>query len=841
MKINTVKILVACLLMISASAWAVPALRVKKTITLADGTKTEVTLVGDENIHFYVDANGNAYVKDPDGMYVRKDRAILTEQWQERLAKRNKHRIERAKARGMNLSPKTLAQGGGRHRAQWGAEQNPISGFKKGLVILVNFPDLSMNQAHDQKFYDGFFNEVGFNKGGNYGSVHDYFFECSYENFDVTFDVYGPVTVSKPYAYYGQNNSRGEDMHPAELTAEACELVDKLGVDFSKYDWDGDGEVDQVFLIYAGHGENADAPANTIWPHEYTLYDAGLEGDGPGSITLDGIKVNTYAMSCELAGKSGNNPAGIGTACHEFSHCMCLPDFYDTVSNTRYGMNVWDLMDSGSYVGPNDGGCPPPYTCYERMYCGWLTPKVLNDPRVVKDMQSLNKVPEAYIIYNDKNPNEYYMLANYQKDGFGAYYPAHGMLVLHVYFDSEVWAGNTVNTTSTQRMTIIPADGLLTEDTNADDTWPGKKNNTALTDTSTPAATLYVSNTDGRPLMGKPIEEIEENENGEISFVFNGGLLLDTPDATDPTNVTLDGFTANWTPIEDVTSYKLQLTAIEKEGLQFSLDGLTLLKEDFSGFNNGKTSDGATDLGNSLDDYTKMPDWVGEKLYNTPNDEVKLGSSKPGCIYTPWLKTQNNKVTLDFTVRKYKNDNAPLVIMFGEGNDVIGSSLDEEIELVEQPVRHVITIPVEENDFWWGLKCNKRCYISDMNTYDGEVTAEQIDAGVVVVKNSETTYVTTEGNSYQFTGLSPKCYYTYSVRAITDDCYSKWSNGVEVQLSGETSIKRPTPDPSRNGGEIYDLAGRKVQGARSKGQEDSSMFNGLRKGIYIVDGKKVVR
>ena len=359
MKINTVKILAACLLMISASAWAVPALRVKKTITLADGTKKEVTLVGDENIHFYVDANGNAYVKGSDGLYVRKDRAVLEDSWKERLAQRNKHRIERAKARGMNLSPKTLPQGGGRRRAQWGAEQNPISGPKKGLVILINFSDLEMNQAHSQAFYDGFFNEVGFNKGGNSGSVHDYFNECSYGMFDLTFDVCGPVTVSKSYLYYGENGPEGEDMHAGELTAEACRLADNLGIDFSRYDWDDDHVVDQVYLIYAGYGEHADAPENTIWPHEYELSEAAKYGDGQGAITLDGVTVNTYAMSCELAGKSGNTPAGIGTACHEFSHCMCLPDFYDP-NNNYYGMNVWDLMDSGSYVGPNDGGCPPP-------------------------------------------------------------------------------------------------------------------------------------------------------------------------------------------------------------------------------------------------------------------------------------------------------------------------------------------------------------------------------------------------------------------------------------------------------------------------------------------------
>ena len=833
--------------MISSTAMAVPALRVKKTITLADGTKKEVTLIGDENIHFYADANGNTYVKGSDGLYVRKDRAILEGQWKERLAQRNSHRIERAKARGMNLSPKTLTQSDGKHRAQWGAEQNPISGSKKGLVILVNFPDLAMNSAHNLTFYDGYFNEVGFNKGGNSGSVHDYFYECSYGNFDLTFDVYGPVTVSKSYTYYGQNNSRGEDMYTAELAAEACKLADKMGADFSKYDWDGDGEVDQVFLMYAGYGENADAPANTIWPHEYALSEAANYGDGQGAITLDGKKVDTYAMSCELAGKSGNDPAGIGTACHEFSHCMCLPDFYD-VNRSYYGMDEWDLMDFGSYSGPNDGGCPVPYTCYERMYCGWLTPTVLSDPCVVKDMQSLYEAPEAYIIYNEENPNEYYMLANYQQEGFGAYYPAHGMLVLHVYFDSEQWEKNTVNSSSVQRMTIIPADGKLSDVNNDGDTWPGKTKNTALTDTSKPAATLYVANSDGRKLMGKPIEEIAESATGKINFSFNGGTPLETPIATDPTNISLNGFTANWTSVEGATSYKVQLTATDKEVQQHPLAELTLLKEDFSGFNNGKTNDGSTDMGTKLDNYTKMPGWSGEKIYTTPNDEVKISSkASPGKIHTPWLETQSNKVTLVFSVRQYGTDTAPVSVVFGE--DETGEKI-KDITLTEASARHVITVPVEGGTFWWGLECNKRCYISEMSTYEGELTAEQIDAGVVVLGASEITYVTTEGNSYQFTDLSPQRKYSYCVRAISDDGYSKWSNEVNVTLSDETSINdelRVENEPSATA--VYDLSGRKMFNVqRRRGRElkartkwQCSMLNGLRKGVYIVNGKKVVR
>ncbi len=102
------------------------------------------------------------------------------------------------------------------------------------------------------------------------------------------------------------------------------------------------------------------------------------------------------------------------------------------------------------------------------------------------------------------------------------------------------------------------------------------------------------------------------------------------------------------------------------------------------------------------------------------------------------------------------------------------------------------------------------------------------------------------GNNHRFRiewtpGDAPKDYYVvFNMNARTIAVVP--DNG-----DAEDAINRPAPSISRNGGEIYDLAGRKVQGARSKGQEDSSMinvqcstFNGLKKGIYIVNGKKIV-
>lgn len=772
-------ILAFCILMISVMAMAVPAKRVKKTITLADGTQKEVVFVGDENIHFYLDAENNAYTCDAEGVYVKSDLRKLEKTWKERLAQRNKHRLEKAKARGMLNNTQNLREPGTQRRAHWGAETNPISGNPTGLVILINFSDKDLNANHGQEYYDRFFNEKGFSADNNHGSVHDYFSECSYGQFNPTFDVYGPVTVSKSYTYYGRNDTNGYDMFPAEMVIEACTKVAEMGVDFSKYDWDGDCMVDQVLCIYAGYGENSYAPANTLWPHECTLTEEAWYGDGDGPVTFNGVTIDTYAISCELDGTSGDTPAGIGVACHEFSHCMCIPDFYDTKGTGHYGMDVWDLMDYGSYAGNQNGNCPPPYTSYERMYCGWLTPKVLSEPCMVTDMGTLYQSPEAYIIYNDANPYEYYMLENRQQEGFFASDAAKGMLVLHVYFDADVWITNSVNNSDVQRMTIIPADAVLSHFSNNTDTWPGLTGNTALTDISFPAATLYTPNPDGVRFMSKPIEDIVD-QNGKISFMFNGGMKIDSPVASEASAVTSYGFTAQWNAVENAANYTVMIKAEDLIPQQYSIKELTLMQEDFSKFNNGKTTDGSTDVGEQLDDYTVLPDWVGSKLYTTPQDEVKMGSARNGgSIYSPYISTESETMTLVFTARKYRDDTSPLEIIFGEYGE--GGAIGE-VELTSEPKQFLFTVAKGGLSFWWGLSCEGRCYISEMSAYEGELTEEDFAAGVVYKKNITTSMVDTEDTSYAFTNLSNQRLYTYSVCAVNGNTHSKWSNEVEVML-----------------------------------------------------------
>ena len=816
-------ILSIALAMLTLSASAVPARRTQRTLTLSDGTQVVATLSGDENYHYWKTADGRAFVINEENTPQEISLQEAQRKMQAKMQVRNARR----------LAKRT------KHKAAWGAETNPISGERKGLVILVNYKDKKMQ--HTQAEYNDYFNKAGYSENNCTGSVRDYFLSQSYGKFALDFDVMGPVTLSKNLSYYGENDKDGNDKHAAEMVAEAVKLA-VSGIDLKKYDWDGDGYVDQVYVVYAGYGEHADAPANTIWPHEYELSEAANYNDGPGAITINGVTIDTYACSSELRGASGNTMDGIGTACHEFSHCLAIPDMYDTSDGgENFGMSVWDLMDYGSYSGKDGyGETPAPFTSYERMYCGWLTPVELTQPCNVNDMPAITKEPVAYLIRNDnpKFPGEYYLLENHQQESWDAYAPAHGMLVLHVDFNSNAWKQNTVNNVAShQRMTIIPADGKLSHYNTAGDTWPGTSKKTALTDSSDPAAKLYNLNSNGRKFMGRPIENIAE-KNGLISFTFDGGKALPqlaTPTALPATQMTASGFTAQWQKVEGATSYEVQLTSTgSNEG---SIEESILLDENFKGFNNGKTQDGTQDVADKLDKYTQTTGWTGLKLFTTPGNEVKMGSSKnAGRLTTPAISPSNDVITVVIVARWYNEKNNKLQIGYSEGGgqtEMLGEATLEEEDAY-------FAVPIEEvsEDCQVVLYSSNRAYVSRVIVLDGTFSDDELStlfkAPVKTIgkraqaHKSKSQTVTTAATSYTFTNLEADATYTYRVRALADGfAASNWSEPIQVSLATGIDEVAGANGASAQPAALYDLLGRRITGTPQRG-------------IYIKDGRKIM-
>ena len=510
------KVLLLIMLLMAAVAGAVPAKPgLTRTFTKTDGTTITARLVGDEHGHYWLGQDGKAYTINGEGVATTVDAEAIKTKAQVRRQQVNVQRTKRLARRKVG-------------------EVGAITGNKKCLIILVNFTDTVFNTTN--AYFQRVVNEPNFNEGSFKGSMYDYFKKQSLNQFNLTFDVVGPVTVSKSQSYYGQNDSQGNDKYPATMVCEALKLANSQ-VNYADYDWDDDKEVDQVYVVYAGKGEADGGAANTIWPHAWDLSSAASYGDGDGALTLDGVKIDSYACGGEKNGSSGEL-AGIGTMCHEFSHCLGYPDFYDTDYSGGQGMGYWDLMDSGSYN--DDGYQPAGYTSYERWVAGWVEPTELSATTQVDNMPDLQTSGQSYIIYNQGNRNEYYLLENRQKAGWDASLPGKGLLILHVDYDATVWGNNAPNDTpSHQRMTWIPADNeyqytisngdkYFTFSGMANDPFPYGSVN-AFGRNTTPAASLFNANTDGTYYLDSSIENITQNSNGTVSFKFQGVSNVATP------------------------------------------------------------------------------------------------------------------------------------------------------------------------------------------------------------------------------------------------------------------------------------------------------------------------
>ena len=499
------------LLVMTLTVAAVPARRgVVKTLKLADGTEVKAQLVGDEHGHYWKGADGKAYRKaDADFYQVVDEKTIINKA----KMNRQKQNVKRAQ----------------RLPRRVGAVNN-YTGKKKAIIILVNFANKSFRAANNKAYFERVANEAGFSDGKFKGSMADYFKDQSRGQFVLDFDVAGPYTVKKNYAYYGGNDSDGNDLHPAEMVIEAVKQANEDIEDWSDYDWDNDGYVDQVYVVYAGYGEADYNDENTIWPHAYTLEEGKEYNDGTGAVSVNGgKKVDTYACGPELNGVGGGI-AGIGTMCHEFSHCLGYPDFYDIDYSGGQGMGPWDLMDSGSYNG--DGYQPAGYTGYERWEAGWLEPITLEQEDVtVENMKSLQNDGDFYVIYNKRNRNEYFTLENRQQEGWDASLPAAGMLILHADYDANVWERNEPNNDPNhQRFTWIPADNkyqyeyyqgtkYYTEEGFMTDLFPYGSNNSFNKNTK-PAAKLFNKNSDGTYYLNSSVENIKQNNDKTMSFKF---------------------------------------------------------------------------------------------------------------------------------------------------------------------------------------------------------------------------------------------------------------------------------------------------------------------------------
>lgn len=447
----------------SNSLFAIKAYPYPVEITQPDGSKLTIKIQGDEFHHYQTTIDGIQILSNAKGY---KTYANVNTQGElvasDVIAKNPNKRsdsdlqfinsIEQSTVLQQNKLTRTRSKMLSKTKPQ---KAFPLLGSPKSLVILVNFTDKKFAKTTTTAKDDfiNLLNQDNYAANGGTGSARDYFMSSSYGKFAPDFDVVGPFDLDNNMAYYGANDANGNDVKPEYMIVQACTKADPT-VDFTIYDTDNNGSIDNIFVYYAGYNEAEGGAANTVWPHRWDIASSGYTGNK----VFDGKTANDYACTSELKGSTGSSMCGIGTFAHEFGHVLGLPDYYHTEDSEKNTLNEWHIMDYGAYL--NEGRTPPVYTSYDRFFLGWVVPQQINSPL---DMTLLplyqgktvpaNSNQQAYLFAasnhnmsaNSPSPSEFFMVEYRKQTGWDSFLPGEGMLIWHIDYNQTAWNNNSPN------------------------------------------------------------------------------------------------------------------------------------------------------------------------------------------------------------------------------------------------------------------------------------------------------------------------------------------------------------------------------------------------------------
>ncbi len=637
----------------------------------------------------------------------------------------------------------------------------------KGLVLVVQFADQKLNKNYPFSVFNEMANEVGYSDYGFTGSVHDYFNDQSYGQFQPTFDVIGPISLPKSLEYYGQNDPvTSNDMNVPELVVTACEIAkSQFGTDFTKYDQDDDGYVDMIYVIYAGYAESQGADENTIWPHAWDVRPK------EGTHIIDDKTLASYACSSELAFTRGDYISGIGTLAHEFSHILGLVDVYDVNYTGNYGMGSWDLMGGGNYN--NYGLTPAGYSAYERQMVGWMKLEELKGNEDI-DMPYIGYTPKAYCIINPQNSKELFTIENRQLIKWDSYLSGKGLMLIHINYVPSEWNWNQVNTGEIQGYTIVPADNLQTYDSQTDDLYPNRLGNKSFTLSSTPSSVFY----DGSP---SPVELYDIRFSGQnMKFSFSNESPQ-VPENIRFEDISYSGLTMLWDEAPYCTSYEVRI--------QNRYTGPVLIDEDFSKMTAGSISSPDTkDISPELDQYLESDNMLANNIYQAGGACAVGTDQEKGILVSPFMKYlgEDHTITISFDVvnsKNIENDNILLFSFDQELNDpYVFMRLSENMRSVR-----FRSYDITNRDLYVALVGSKSLVVDNFNiTYDGSEIPNSSD-------NWQGQQGITKTRTY-ISSLEPETEYTVQVRGVNNGSVSEWSDPEYVSTTQSTGVKDTDSD-----------------------------------------------
>ncbi len=770
----------------------------------------------------------------------------------------------------------------------------PTTGDRDVLVILVDFADVKFSDCESTPdpvaYYDRFFHQDGFSENGCHGSAYEYYYKGSLGKYRPKFHVLGPIQVSGGYADYAGN---GGSALTYTMIQEVIPLADQMyDIDFSIFDTDGDGLVDNVYCLYAGYGQADSTVINSIWPHSYNLKALDAEFE------IDGVTISRYTVSQQINGLT-HLPVGIGTFVHEFGHVLGLADHYNNSSplgNPPNNVGTWDVMSQGSYN--NDQNCPAPFSAFERYSLGWYEPEVI-DP---KDARQIPISPymedgKAYRVNVLPDDKEYFLIENRQQIDWDTYLPGHGVLVWHIEEDQKKWDENTPNTDQAHQMIDIVEAGTTLSSSGLDsDAFPGTKG----------VRSFNFTDWSDRSVFG--FEWVEEDADGNCWFLLSDtGYKLPTPSLL-MKDIMGTTATIEWKSDLPANIYEIQVLNEEKEILSHKASEPGELKlSDLE-----PETDYKVKISGSLN---TLKSEVGEYRFSTLSRQIEeyapeaypAREIEPTSFLARWTEVP---VATDYEVELYGvTHTAHGVLEHGfdnfstsnpglpEGWDITAKQgrLETEfgkelpsIRLRDNDARLLVSVPGEKIDsisFWFSpnkagiiLTVDKAVdgkwsevwrYVTDrkremtktLNVCDADSVRlaisreEGITGGYLAIDDVTLYYMEDElsniatfkvGPSYsddfvkdgvctfRITGLENSDKYGFRVRGLSGERVSLWSEIMRVE-EGMNDPVSMIESISRNSADMNQAAIFNLQGIRIQAPADA-----LPPGIYIINGKKVL-
>jgi hypothetical protein len=339
--------------------------------------------------------------------------------------------------------------------------------------------------------------------------------------------------------------------------------------------------------------------------------------------------------------------------------------------------------------------------------------------------------------------------------------------------------------------------------------------------------------------MSKPISCIKEKD-GLIRFVYLKQDVVDVPADLKAEAAAKDSTVAlSWSPVSGAEKYRVQYQGTDPN---FEFPPEFELYDNFSYFEDAPKN---TDLASELQNYMIDFGWDGKHVYKAENGYLAIGTeSEAGELETPLIdKPENGNVTLSIMAYQYNTAENEITIELTDDNGTQVKVLQNLTDTTNH-VTNIVNFENVKSDYSVTIRGKNRALLSEIILYNTKTTLDEIlkfpelyPKGFFSGDENMTPVMYVDDITDTNTvigGLNAHWNYSFRVRALgADDLYSQWSEPVTFVIpaaaSGIRTIESDSLDFRRQ--PIYDLMGRRMPNS----------WESLPKGIYIINGKKIVK